>query len=929
MFPLNTWRLRAQPLALFSALFAFAALAEPDSHNFPQAVIAFVHTPPARAGPGTDLVIEGEMFGASELQSAQVLYRAGDGRLKAAPLLPASGFAWRAVLPASTLLPPSIDYWVEAIDGQGQRHLAFASDADPTRVKIGGGPGVSGDDHLGLVERTPQQQEVVIPSSPDKPPGDMVGTHTIRALPLTSDRPTQPESRPTAPGEDKTAAVPGPTGAPQPAKKSRRAPPGELSLFSPEDPATLSNGTDTPPLDAPGISTVLGEDLLKSLGVRTVAEALKFVPGLFITTDALGFNQASARGLRDDAGILLLYDGLPLNAAVDGRALLELPTENLERIEVLRGPESSRFGNNALLAVINLVPRRKDGVAAAASADSSRAGAVDFHGGGQIGKLQIDGDVDVRGASPTGPAINRDALTGTLRSQGLLGANSPAGNLDDSGLLLNAGARVFYSGFLTGEIELKLRAVHEKRGVHLGIGSAVGGEPTAGGADDSAIERDLLLADLAWTRSLGPVQLAVRGHAGEHDEARAYELAPPGISLAGQKYPQGLHQRLEWQQHSLGVEAGVRFDAASLGLRGEARFGFQRDYLGKYLLSADASNTGAPQGGVAQTPVLLGETLPGLSGRSDLFAQVQLEWRPNPIFSLLLGLRADEIPGASAADCGGTACIDPSLTARPDLGLVSPNAAIVAHPGAGFALKLLAGRAFRAPTLDELAARPVLPASLLVDQLRGAEALAPEQSDSLALATEWAGPLADGRAHFRAVGSLTDLSPAILAAQAGDHLDSVNSPVSIRAASLELEGRLESSRRSWQMASFTWNRARDLNVRQSAWTLRDLPQLRAVLAAAVPLGDWLNVILWIEGTGARQNNQRTPLEAACAYQIPASALVSATLRTEPFFGRLELALTLRDLLGAATPDDTTRPDLLPGLLPNAGFSASLTARARF
>ena len=928
MFPLNTWRLRAQPLALFSALFAFAALAEPDSHNFPQAVIAFVHTPPARAAPGTDLVIEGEMFGASELQSAQVLYRAGDGRLKAAPLLPASGFAWRAVLPASTLLPPSIDYWVEAIDGQGQRHLAFASDADPTRVKIGGGPGVSGDDHLGLVERTPQQ-EVVIPSSPDKPPGDMIGTHTIRALPLTSDRPTPSESRPTAPGEAKIAAVPGPTGAPQPAKRSRRAPPGELSLFSPEDPATLSNGTDTPPLDAPGISTVLGEDLLKSLGVRTVAEALKFVPGLFITTDALGFNQASARGLRDDAGILLLYDGLPLNAAVDGRALLELPTENLERIEVLRGPESSRFGNNALLAVINLVPRRKDGVAAAASADSSRAGAVDFHGGGQIGKLQIDGDVDVRGASPTGPAINRDALTGTLRSQGLLGANSPAGNLDDSGLLLNAGARVFYSGFLTGEIELKLRAVHEKRGVHLGIGSAVGGEPTAGGADDSAIERDLLLADLAWTRSLGPVQLAVRGHAGEHDEARAYELAPPGISLAGQKYPQGLHQRLEWQQHSLGVEAGVRFDAASLGLRGEARFGFQRDYLGKYLLSADASNTGAPQGGVAQTPVLLGETLPGLSGRSDLFAQVQLEWRPNPIFSLLLGLRADELPGASAADCGGTACIDPSLTARPDLGLVSPNAAIVAHPGAGFALKLLAGRAFRAPTLDELAARPVLPASLLVDQLRGAEALAPEQSDSLALATEWAGPLADGRAHFRAVGSLTDLSPAILAAQAGDHLDSVNSPVSIRAASLELEGRLESSRRSWQMASFTWNRARDLNVRQSAWTLRDLPQLRAVLAAAVPLGDWLNVILWIEGTGARQNNQRTPLEAACAYQIPASALVSATLRTEPFFGRLELALTLRDLLGAATPDDTTRPDLLPGLLPNAGFSASLTARARF
>jgi len=131
------------------------------------------------------------------------------------------------------------------------------------------------------------------------------------------------------------------------------------------------------------------------------------------------------------------------------------------------------------------------------------------------------------------------------------------------------------------------------------------------------------------------------------------------------------------------------------------------------------------------------------------------------------------------------------------------------------------------------------------------------------------------------------------------------------------------------MASFTWTRVRDLSASSSVWLLRDLPQVRAVLAAAAPLGPWLNAIVWIQGQSERQNNQLTPLEASRAYDIPATALVSATLRTEPLWARLELSLTLRDLLGAAPPDDLSRPDLVPGLIPGSGFSASLTARARF
>ncbi len=95
-------------------------------------------------------------------------------------------------------------------------------------------------------------------------------------------------------------------------------------------------------------------------GARDVADVLQNLPGVVITRSG-GPGQPSRVSMRGSSAnqVLVLLDGVPLNSALSGAADLSLvPVENVERITVLTGAQSARYGPRAMAGVIEVVTRR-------------------------------------------------------------------------------------------------------------------------------------------------------------------------------------------------------------------------------------------------------------------------------------------------------------------------------------------------------------------------------------------------------------------------------------------------------------------------------------------------------------------------------------------------------------------------------------------
>jgi len=140
-----------------------------------------------------------------------------------------------------------------------------------------------------------------------------------------------------------------------PPARAQTAPPPTFELPEVEVPGKRPQLPSTTPASI----SVITSDELALLGALTVADALRVLPELRIKQSGGpgSLTTVSIRG-SSSAQVLILLDGVPLNrpdqASVD---LSTLPIQNVERIEVLRGPFSAIYGSAALGGVINIVTR--------------------------------------------------------------------------------------------------------------------------------------------------------------------------------------------------------------------------------------------------------------------------------------------------------------------------------------------------------------------------------------------------------------------------------------------------------------------------------------------------------------------------------------------------------------------------------------------
>ncbi|MHB1297665.1 MAG: TonB-dependent receptor, partial [Gemmatimonadaceae bacterium] len=108
--------------------------------------------------------------------------------------------------------------------------------------------------------------------------------------------------------------------------------------------------------------TVLDGERLRAEGITHLGDALRRVPGLAVVRQS-SFGSQSSLYLRGGQSnyVRLLVDGVPVNEPGGTLDLGRITLDDIERIEVVRGPASVLYGSDAVTGVIQLFTRTGDG----------------------------------------------------------------------------------------------------------------------------------------------------------------------------------------------------------------------------------------------------------------------------------------------------------------------------------------------------------------------------------------------------------------------------------------------------------------------------------------------------------------------------------------------------------------------------------------
>ena len=155
---------------------------------------------------------------------------------------------------------------------------------------------------------------------------------------------------------------------------------------------------DQPISEAPSSISVVTAETIKLFGYRTLADLLRAQRGFFVTNDR-NYSYIGVRGFGRsgdyNSRLLVLVDGHRINeSSYDSTLMGEdfiIDLDLVDRVEIVRGPASSLYGNSAFFGVINVITRHGMGLRGMELAGS--AGGLESYKGRISYGTRLDNDL--------------------------------------------------------------------------------------------------------------------------------------------------------------------------------------------------------------------------------------------------------------------------------------------------------------------------------------------------------------------------------------------------------------------------------------------------------------------------------------------------------------------------------------------------------
>lgn len=157
--------------------------------------------------------------------------------------------------------------------------------------------------------------------------------------------------------------------------------------------------------------TVITKEEIANSPAKSIDEVLQQVPGMDI-------RRRGANGVQSDIGfrgssfeqVLLLLNGIRMNDSQTGHNSMNVPVDmdDVERIEIIKGPAARRFGQNAYAGVINIITKTTSGKRVKISADGGDYKTYGLGFNAQIGNEKFSNSLQANTASSDGYMYNTD-----------------------------------------------------------------------------------------------------------------------------------------------------------------------------------------------------------------------------------------------------------------------------------------------------------------------------------------------------------------------------------------------------------------------------------------------------------------------------------------------------------------------------------------
>ena len=211
--------------------------------------------------------------------------------------------------------------------------------------------------------------------------------------------------------------------------------------------------------EQPGIITIYTAADIQAMGALTLRDVLTSIPGVSLGMDNRNAVNLMFRGNWGLEGkILYVWNELPVNDVIFGTYPIPpyIPADLIDRIEILRGPGSAKYGDSAQLAVIRIYTKKQaqDSQVSLTTLGGTAPATnmVSFNqriGLGGSGALAVAGSANRGRWSDAGTWIDAQGTAVKVRDSGTHGANVAA-----DGELGDTRAQVYYDYYTMNSVQV-------------------------------------------------------------------------------------------------------------------------------------------------------------------------------------------------------------------------------------------------------------------------------------------------------------------------------------------------------------------------------------------------------------------------------------------------------------------------------------------